>query len=566
MKNRKKPFLSILNKLLLLIITLIFGIFILLLNGKITAASEEDNTPQHIEINEIMYNPQGEDNGKEWIEIYNPEKICLSSWIIGDLSSNDTLVPIKITNSSYVLIVEDNLSFENVDVSIYYAGPLIGNGLGNSGDAVFLYNPEKKLIDLVFYNNTFANGNNKTLEKFNNSWYESIIDSGTPGYENSVAEFFLENIYSNITSSSIGTEKNETTNNITNFSDTNSSSENITNQDLTTNENKTINITDEKNEENKDELCFAYVEINTTKFLYEDEPIKFRHIINYSSGDYSILYWVEDLFGNIIKKPYETKTLTQKSFTPHPKEKDNVYIIKSILKTQCTNISSEKIVIYKTTALEDESESQNKEYTNEHSLEDSTKKEENQKFSYELINFEENIYSGEEAKAILLIKNDNKPHIIKVSAYIYRGPKKYSEIYEESFTLTRNEDKTLEISLHNNASPGDYKLKIKINKDNQKTDYEITQNITILKVAQYNEEETNGDEDNEEKNNQVTNQKFLKEKELDNENNFQNNLYNTNNTTIPVVYKSPASTMFEIIPLLIIIFLSAFSIVLIWKR
>ena len=74
------------------------------------------------------------------------------------------------------------------------------------------------------------------------------------------------------------------------------------------------------------------LEINTTKSIYEDEAIKFKHIVNSSSSDFSIIYWVEDLFGEVVKDKYETKTLTQKSFTPNPDERDTTYIIKSILK------------------------------------------------------------------------------------------------------------------------------------------------------------------------------------------------------------------------------------------
>ena len=467
-----------------------------------------------IEINEIMYNPAGDDNGNEWLEIYNPEAFDLTNWTIGDLNSNDTLVAIKITNSSFALVVENSSLFADSNASIYFAGSLIGNGLGNTGDTIFLYDANKTIVDSVSYNSTFANGNNKTIEKYNNSWHESIAVYGTPGFENSIISFF-ENI-SNVNDSNNSYILNDTATNLTNMT------------------NQTGNATIE--------ACFAFIGINTTKFVYEDESIKFRHIVNSSSDNYSILYWIEDLFGDTVKSPYETKTLTEKSFTPHPYERDTVYIIKSILKTGCENQSAEKIVIYKTNEITEENDvvTAKKETIATNASENKTK------FSYELVYYNETIAQNEESSAVLLVKSDSEPHQVKITSYIYRYSRKYSEVYEESFTIEKNEEKSIEIPIFTNASAGEYKLKVRINKDSQKTDYEITKNVTIMggyeeKKIEYENKELN-----------KTGENYLRT--------------SINITNPPVVYQSKQIKSQGLLPVAIIIVLALLSAVLVWKR
>ena len=43
-------------------------------------------------INEIMYNPEGSDNNKEFIEIFSYPQIDISNYIISDGDSDDALI------------------------------------------------------------------------------------------------------------------------------------------------------------------------------------------------------------------------------------------------------------------------------------------------------------------------------------------------------------------------------------------------------------------------------------------------------------------------------------------
>ena len=44
-----------------------------------------------LEISEVMYNPVGNDNNKEYVEIYSEEELNLSQYTIEDSSSSDHL-------------------------------------------------------------------------------------------------------------------------------------------------------------------------------------------------------------------------------------------------------------------------------------------------------------------------------------------------------------------------------------------------------------------------------------------------------------------------------------------
>src|SRR3989344_2156976 len=137
-----------------------------------------------LRINEIMYNPNGSDNNKEYIEIYSDNYLNLSGFIIADGYSNDTLAEIKFFDSDYSLIVEEGFNHININASIYSVGATIGNNLNNDGDNLILFYPNGSIADAVNYSDNASEG--YSLEWFNGSWYQSFVFNGTPGSENSV--------------------------------------------------------------------------------------------------------------------------------------------------------------------------------------------------------------------------------------------------------------------------------------------------------------------------------------------------------------------------------------------
>src|SRR3989338_8839793 len=118
-----------------------------------------------IQITEIMYNPQGNDNNKEFIEIEGTNN--LSVYTIGDLEQNDTLnLLYYYENSNYSLIVEKAFKHTRINASIYSAGATIGNNLDNTQDTLLLFKENQTIVE-VNYTNEFANDNGYSLEFWN---------------------------------------------------------------------------------------------------------------------------------------------------------------------------------------------------------------------------------------------------------------------------------------------------------------------------------------------------------------------------------------------------------------
>ena len=116
-------------------------------------------------INEIMYDPQLNENYFEWIELYNPtnQSINVSSWTITDNSATDFLEgdfdhgngTTIIQPYGYAILTDqdtkiyENFSIPNDTITLYVDDTSIGNGLGNSGDKLILKNETGEIIDTV---------------------------------------------------------------------------------------------------------------------------------------------------------------------------------------------------------------------------------------------------------------------------------------------------------------------------------------------------------------------------------------------------------------------------------
>src|SRR3989338_1417598 len=151
---------------------ILFITFALLFFTEITLAQE---------ITEVFPNPYGDDNNKEFIEIYNPTGVNLSGYVIGDEASNDTLVGLFYGNGTYALVVEEGFVWQtlNSTASIYNAGATIGNNLGNTQDSIFLYSPKKTVLDSMRYTDATEG---YSLEKINGILQLNNIQNGTPGF------------------------------------------------------------------------------------------------------------------------------------------------------------------------------------------------------------------------------------------------------------------------------------------------------------------------------------------------------------------------------------------------
>jgi hypothetical protein len=164
------------------------------------------------------------------------------------------------------------------------------------------------------------------------------------------------------------------------------------------------------------------------------------------------------------------------------------------------------------------------------------------------MSYSEEILQNSEANAVVQLISDDSPHEIYIQAYLYKYSKKYSEIAEQEFTVDKMASETYELVFFTNATPGDYKMKIKINKDEQKTDYEITKNVTVIK------------NDETEDNFTVENKTEILPQKI------KNTTVPSNITNQSVIYQSKKAQSESLVPFIIIGILASVSGVLIWKR
>lgn len=93
---------------------------------------------------------------------------------------------------------------------------------------------------------------------------------------------------------------------------------------------------------------------------------------------------------------------------------------------------------------------------------------------------------------IELTNNDGNDHIVDIYSYVYRGSKSYSgerEANKKSVLVKAGQTKEFELkNVVTQAEPGDYKIKIKVKRDDQKTEKEITQAIKVLQKKEETKE------------------------------------------------------------------------------
>ncbi len=146
-------------------------------------------------INEVMFNPTGDDNNKEFIEVYSDDYKDLSNFIIQDSKSEDKLKLIYAYDSNYSLIVEDGFDYSNIKANIYAVGATIGNNLNNDGDVVILKDNNSSILDSISYSESWAKEGNSIckLPDKDGFWRECVA---TPGEDNSIINIFYD--FSNI--------------------------------------------------------------------------------------------------------------------------------------------------------------------------------------------------------------------------------------------------------------------------------------------------------------------------------------------------------------------------------
>jgi hypothetical protein len=568
-----------------------------------------DSVLADVVINELMYNPAGDEYDFEYIELHG-EGEDISGWYFEGI---DFAFPANTSISNYLVIANtlndsgpgnDFLDrYPDVNCSFEYTG-----ALSNTGETVILRDNNGNIIDLVTYDGSV--NENHSLERIDingnsnnpNNWAESA-SGGTPGRENSVSfisgcDWMLSVIINNTVSDDPewqiraskleGDGKANITikhwvedhngNTAKTYSDI--SIENALSQSTSGKYSPSLNkgygyfikanitnisCNDKDNSNNfVYELIFVPGEqgsysLNSSINILEVSPdsAEFGDIIdveiNVYRGDtlkYAVYAYVEDDHGKKVseentmhfKNKFTNYTLTipiqlDLNYDEDYEDDDYVIIVEGLDTEDTTEISLDgKSSECRTTTSASSGSSGSS----------STKG-----FNYNLEEKPNNIEAGEEFEIKINIENkDKEGHEFDIWSYVYRGSKSYTGNRQDNLKTVYLPAQTSKIialkNLMEEAEPGDYNLKIKIKRDDYKTEKEIT---TTIKVIEKEPEETEE-----------------QDSDADEENTYQETRPFIPNQNPLVLYESTSYKAKRLIPFLIIGLLALFSIILVWRR
>jgi len=91
-------------------------------------------------INEVLYDPTGDETAGEWVELYNAGTVpaSLAGWELRDGASSDLLPPFTLDPGEFVVVGAAGGDAASLGVPHVGVPGRIGNGLGNDGDALVL--------------------------------------------------------------------------------------------------------------------------------------------------------------------------------------------------------------------------------------------------------------------------------------------------------------------------------------------------------------------------------------------------------------------------------------------
>jgi len=142
---------------------------------------------QKIIINEIMYDPKGNDKGREWIEVFNAGncEVNLTNWKFFEGSTNHKIKlvfgDIVLKPNQFAIISNNATKFKEeypfASCSLFQSS----FSLSNTGEFIAIKNSSLHIIDSVNYSSSWgANDNGRSLELRDGIWIESFVYGGTP--------------------------------------------------------------------------------------------------------------------------------------------------------------------------------------------------------------------------------------------------------------------------------------------------------------------------------------------------------------------------------------------------
>ncbi len=142
-----------------------------------------------VEITEIMYDAQGADTDREWIEVKNTgaSAVDLSTYKLFEANTNHSLVVFQgetnLQSGAFAIIADKPANFLSDNSG--FTGVIFDSSfsLSNSGESLEIKDGSGVSVDSIIYDPTIgAQGDGKTLQKINGVWQGA---SSTPGQDSS---------------------------------------------------------------------------------------------------------------------------------------------------------------------------------------------------------------------------------------------------------------------------------------------------------------------------------------------------------------------------------------------
>lgn len=141
----------------------------------------------NVSISEIMYDLEGNDTGREWVEIKNEDNqsIDLDGWRFFEHDVYHSINHIygegEITPGGYAILADKPEVFLNENPN--FNGSIFDSSfsLSNEGELIALYAGDRLVDSYAYQNIKGGNGNGNSLQLHESKWGEG---SPTPGYEN----------------------------------------------------------------------------------------------------------------------------------------------------------------------------------------------------------------------------------------------------------------------------------------------------------------------------------------------------------------------------------------------
>lgn len=144
------------------------------------------------QITEIMYDPEGNDNNREYVEFFTNGTL-LSEVTFEDLASSDRVTLVQDFGTPYALLVEEAFNLTDLNITTYTTGATIGNNLNNDRDLV-LFRDNESVLDAFFYVGS-RDGANNDGHALCRSRDVFLPCTPTPGIENTLNQTVQEQNY-----------------------------------------------------------------------------------------------------------------------------------------------------------------------------------------------------------------------------------------------------------------------------------------------------------------------------------------------------------------------------------